>query len=62
LGRADHVQKIRDGKQRRDSWKYSFVNKTSENLTNYLQKHYGLSLANIRFLETVRKAIINGVK
>jgi len=62
LGRADHVQKIRDGKQRRDSWKYSFVNKTSENLTNYLQKHYGLSLANLRFLETVRKAIINGVK
>jgi hypothetical protein len=52
LNRVDHVQKIRDRKQRTDIGKYSFVNRAiKKNKTNCLQKREGLSVVNLKFLE-----------
>jgi len=39
LSRVDHVQKIRDRKQRPDIGKYSFVNRPLGTETNYQLKH-----------------------
>jgi hypothetical protein len=47
LSRVDHVQKVRDRKQRMDIGKYSFVNRTIKNW-----KRQGLSLVNLKFLDT----------
>ena len=52
LSRVDNVGKIRDGKQRTDIGKYSFVNRNIKNWNQLLQKRLGLSLVNLRFLET----------
>ena len=52
LSRVDHVRKIRDRKQRMDIGKYTFVNRTIKTGTKWLQKRYGLSIVNLRFLET----------
>jgi hypothetical protein len=38
LNKVDHIQKIRDRKQRTDIGKYSFVNRTIKTGTNCLQK------------------------
>jgi len=46
LSRVDHVWKVRDRKQRTDIGKYSFVNRTIKNWNQ------GLSLVNLKFLET----------
>ena len=51
LSRADRVQKIMDRKQRADIGKRSFVNRTVKTGTNCLQKGYGLSVVNLKFLE-----------
>ena len=58
LSRVDHVRKIRDRKQGSDIGKYSFVNRnqlTAEALGTFPCKRK-------IFRNTVRKAIINGVK
>ena len=52
LSRVDHVQKIRDRKQRTDIGKYSFVSRTINKWNRNLQKCYGLFLINLTFLET----------
>jgi len=50
LSRVDHVQKVRERKQRMDTGEYSFVNMTIKTGTNYLQKRQGLSFVNLKFL------------
>jgi len=52
LSRVDHLRKIRDRKQRTDIGKYSFVNRTIKNWNQLPAKALGLSLVNLRFLET----------
>jgi len=49
---VDHVQKIRDRKQGMDIGKYSFVNRTIKNWNQIPVEALGLSLVNLRFLET----------
>jgi cytochrome c5 len=61
LSRVDHVGKIRDWKQRMDIGKYSFIKRTIRNWNQLPAEALGASLVNVRFLERVRKAIINGV-
>ena len=50
LGRVDDVRKIRDGKQRTDIGKYSFVNRTIRNWNQLPAAALGLSFANLSFL------------
>jgi hypothetical protein len=55
LCRVDHVRKIRDGMQRTDFGKYSFINRTIKNLNQLPAEALGtftFSLVNLRFLET----------
>jgi len=52
LSRVDHVRKITDRKQRTDIGKYSFVNRTIKYWNQLIAKTLGLSLLNLRFLET----------
>jgi len=63
LGRVDHVQKIRDRKQRTDIGKYSFVNKTIKNWKQLHAEALGTfpCKPNI-FRKRVRKAVISGMK
>jgi hypothetical protein len=57
LSRVDHVQKIRDRKQRIDIGKYCFVNRTIKNW-NQLPAEVLWTFQRKR----VRKAVIKGVK
>jgi len=61
LRRVDHVQKIRDRKQRKDSGKYSFQYRTIKNW-NQLPAAVleTFSCKPKIFINRVRKAIING--
>jgi hypothetical protein len=63
LSRVDHVQKIRDRKQRTDIGKYSFVNRTVK-IWNQLPAEVlgAFPCKPNTFRKRVRKAIINGVK
>jgi hypothetical protein len=49
--RVDHVPKIRDGQQRTDIGKYSFVNRTIKKWNQLPAEVTGLSIANLRFSE-----------
>ena len=51
LGKFAHVRKIREKKQGMDIGKCTSVNRTIRTGSNYLQKRYGLSVLNLRFLE-----------
>jgi hypothetical protein len=51
LSRVDHVQKIRDRKQRMDIGKYSFVNRTIKNRNQLPAEALGTSLVKLKFLE-----------
>ena len=63
LSRVDHVQKIRDRKQRMDIGKYSFVNRTVKNLNQPPAEALGTFPHKPKVItKRVRKAIINGVK
>ena len=63
LSRIDHIQKIRDRKQRTDTGKYFFVNRTIKNWKQLPAKVLGNFSCKPRFFrKRVRKAIINGVK
>jgi len=52
VGRFDHVRKIRDRKQRTDIGKYYFVNRTIKNWNQLPAEALGLSVVNLKFLET----------
>jgi hypothetical protein len=52
LSRVDHVRKIRGRKQSTDIVKYSFVNRTTKNWNQLPAEALGLSLVNLKFLET----------
>jgi hypothetical protein len=58
LSRVDHVQKIRDRKQRTDIGKYAFVSGTIKNWNQLPAEAWGTLPCKPR----VTKAIINGVK
>jgi hypothetical protein len=63
LSRVEHVWKIRDGKQRMDIGKYSFVTRTIKYWNQLSVEalgtfHYRPKI----FRKRVREAIINGVK
>ena len=63
LSRVDHVQKIRDRKQRMDIGKYSFVNRTVKNLNQPPAEALGTFPHKPKVItKRVRKAIINRVK
>jgi len=63
LSRVDHVQKIRDRKQKTDIRKYSFINRTIKNWNQLPAEALGTSPCKPKiFGNSVRKAIINGVK
>jgi len=63
LSRVDHVRKIRDGKQRTDIGKYSFVNRTIKNWNQLPAETLGAFPCKSEiFRDRVRKEIINGVK
>jgi len=63
LGRVDHVQKIRDRKQRLDIGKYSFGNRPIKNWNQLPAEVLGtFPCKPMIFRNRVRKAIINGVK
>ena len=63
LSRVDHVQKIRDRKQRPDIGKYSFVNRTIKNWNQLPAETLGTFPCKPKiFRKRIRKAIINGVK
>jgi len=63
LSRVDHVQKIRDRKQRTDIRNYSFVNRTIKNWNQLSVEALGTFHCKPKiFINRVRKAIINGVK
>ena len=62
LSRADHVQKIRDRKQRTDIKKYSFVNRTIKNWHQLPVEALETFHCKLNFRKRIRKAIINGVK
>jgi len=55
LSRFDHVQKIRDRKQRTYIGKCYFAHRTIRTGTNYLQKRLGLSLVNLILVFLERK-------
>jgi len=62
LSRVDHVQKIRDRKQRMHIGKYFFVNRT---INNWIELPAGVGAFRSKpkiFRKRVRKAIINGLK
>jgi hypothetical protein len=52
LSRVDNVREIRDRKQRADVGNYPFVNRTIRNWNQILDEDLGLSLLNLRVLET----------
>jgi hypothetical protein len=59
----DKVRKIRDGKQRTDIGKYSFVNMTKTNWDQLPAEALGTLLCKPKiFGKRFRRAIINGVK
>ena len=63
LGRVDHVRKFRDKKQRTDSDKYSFVNRTIKNWNQLPAEELGsYPFKPKTFRNRVRKGIINGMK
>jgi len=63
LSRVNHVQKIRDRKQRMDIGKYSFVNRTIKNWNQLPAETLGTFPCKPKiFRKRVRKAIINRVK
>jgi len=63
LSRVDHVQKIRDRKQRKNIGKYSFVNRTTKNWNQLPAEALGTLPCKPKiFRNRVRKAIISGVK
>ena len=63
LSRVDHVRKFRDGKQRRDIGRYSFVNRTIKNWYQLPAEALGAFPCTPKiFRNRVRKAIINWVK
>jgi hypothetical protein len=63
LSRVNHVRKIRDRKQRTDSRKYSFVNRTIKIWNQLPAQVLGTFPCKPNtFRKRVRKAIINGVK
>jgi len=63
LSRVDHVQKIRDRKQRTDIRKYSFVNRTIKNWNQLPAEALGTFSCKPKiFKNRVRKAIICGIK
>ena len=63
LIKVDHVRKIRDGKQRMDIGKYSFVNRTIKNWKQLREETLGTFPCKPKiFRNRVKKAIINGVK
>jgi len=63
LSRVDHVQKIRDRKQRTDTGKYSFVNRTIKNWNQLTAEALGTFPCKPKVSrKRVRKAIINRVK
>jgi hypothetical protein len=63
LSRVDHVQKIRERKQRMDIGKYSFVNRTIKNWNQLPAEVLGSFPSKLKiFGKRVRKAIINRVK
>ena len=63
LRTADHVRKIMGRKQRTDIEKYSFVNRTIKNWNQLPAEALGIFPCKPKiFRNTVRKAIINGVK
>jgi len=49
---VDHVWKIRDKKQRKDIGNYFFENRTIKSWNQLPTEVLGLSVVNIRFLET----------
>jgi hypothetical protein len=61
-GRVDHVQKIRNRKQRTDIRKYSFVNRTIKNWNKLPAEAFPFPCKPKIFRERFRKAIIKGVK
>ena len=52
LSRVDHVRKISDRKQRTDIEMYSHVNRTIKTWNQISTEALGLTLLNLRFLET----------
>jgi len=63
LSSVDHVQKIRDRKQRMDFGKYSFVNRTIKNWNQKPAEALGTFPCKPKiFRYRVRKAIISGMK
>jgi len=63
LSRVDHVQKIRNRKQRMDNGKYSFVNRTIKNWNQLPAEALCTFPCKPKFFtKRVRKAIINRVK
>jgi len=63
LSRVDHIQKIRDRKQRTDIGKYSFVNRTIKNWNQLPVEAFGTFPCKTKtFRNRFRKAIINEVK
>jgi len=63
LSRVDHVQKIRDRKQRMDIRKYSFVNRAIKNWNQLpAEALRTFPFKPTTFRKRVRKAVINMVK
>jgi len=63
LSRVDHVQKIRDRKQKTDIGTYSFINRTTKNWNQLPAEALGTFPCKTKFFRNrVRKAITNGVK
>ena len=63
LSRVDHIRKIRDGKQRTDIGKYSFVNRTIKNWNQLPAEVLGTFCCKPKiFRNRFRQAIINGVQ
>jgi hypothetical protein len=63
LKRVDHVQKIRDRKQRTDIGKCSFVKRTIKNWNQLRAEELGTFICKPKiFRKGVRKATISGVK
>jgi len=63
LSRVDQVRKIRDGKQRTEIGKYSFVNRAIKNWKQLPAEALGTFLCKPKiFKNRVMEAIINGLK
>jgi hypothetical protein len=63
LSRVDHVQKIRDRKQRTDNGKYSFVNRTIKNWNQLPAGGLGTFPCKPKiFRKRAKKEIISGMK